>query len=70
MIMSKVLKELSESDDPVARDLARALSAWQQAKESRGLPRFLGYEPRDIVEHGAVYVIETRIRNSSRAYPY
>ena len=66
--MSDVLDELASSSDPVARELARTLKAYQNIKASRGLPRSIGYEPRDIREHGAIEVIERRIRNQASGF--
>ena len=68
MKMSKVLKELSDSDDPVDRRMARALIAVQDSRTSRGLPRHMGREPGDILKHGAIYVIEKRIRKNSDGF--
>lgn len=63
--MSKVLDKLSSSLDPVDRELARTLMAWQDAKELAGRPRHLGREPGQIEKRGSVYVIESRIRSGA-----
>lgn len=66
--MSKVLETLSSSTDPVDRELARTLRAWQNAKASSGLQRRLGREPAQIASRGAVYVIEKRIRSNADGF--
>lgn len=63
--MSIVLDELSRSDDPIDRAVAVVLRANQDQRAADGLPRHLGYEPREIRKHGAVAVIESRIRKST-----
>lgn len=66
--MSEVLEELERSDDLVDRELARALRIYQRIRASGGKTRSVGYEPRDIRLHGAVEVIERRIRNRSGGF--
>lgn len=66
--MSKVLDELSQSDDPIDRELSRTLRIYQNIRASQNLVRSIGYEPRDIRKLGAVEVIERRIRNLSSGF--
>src|SRR3984957_4767597 len=66
--MSKVLEELSQSNDPIDRELSRTLRIYQTIRASQGLPRSIGYEPRDIRRLKAVEVIERRIRNLSSGF--
>ncbi|TDT91412.1 HNH endonuclease [Azorhizobium sp. AG788] len=63
-----VLDDLSESVDPVDRELARTLQVWLNVKSLLGRKRTLGYEPRDIRAHGAVEVISRRIINGSGGF--
>lgn len=65
---SEVIEELQSSDDPVAKELADTLLKWQEDKENKGLPRSLGYEPREIREKGLIPVIETRVLNTSSGF--
>lgn len=66
--MSKVLDELAASSDGLERDLGRALRAYQDTKASRGDPRGIGYEPRDIRRLGAAAVVESRVRKQSSGF--
>ena len=66
--MSEVLDEFARSDDPVERELAHALREYQRIRASRGMPRSVGYEPRDIRKLGAVEVIERRIRSEASGF--
>lgn len=59
-VSCRTLDELASSSDKVARELERTLKVYQNIKASRGQPRSIGYEPRDIREHGAIQVIERR----------
>ena len=52
----------------IDRDLATTLRRWQDAKEERGEPRRLNYEPRDINRYGAVVVIERRVRKGASGF--
>ncbi|MEL7801675.1 MrcB family domain-containing protein [Sulfitobacter pontiacus] len=65
---SEVIEELQASTDPLERDLGAALLKWQDEKASQGLPRSMGYEPRDIRSKGAVAVIETRVLQGSSGF--
>lgn len=65
---SEVLNELLKTGDPVERELAIALREWQAEKERNGLPRSLGYEPKDIRSKGAVAVIEARVLKASSGF--
>jgi hypothetical protein len=67
-LASEVIEELQASDDPVARELGGALLKWQNDKASQGLPRSLGYEPRDIRTKGMIPVIEARVLNASTGF--
>jgi predicted restriction endonuclease len=66
--MSKVLDELSKSDDPIDREISQALKIYQEIRKSQNLSRSIGYEPRDIRKHGAIEVIERRVRKSSSGF--
>lgn len=66
--VSEILDELERSDDLVERELARTLRAYQRIRASGGKSRSIGYEPRDIRQHGAIEVIERRIRNRSGGF--
>lgn len=66
--IAKTLQTLIKSADPVDRDLAKALLAWQNIKVANNKLRNLGYEPRDIIRLGSVEVIERRIRNNSNGF--
>ena len=66
--MSKVLDAISQSGDPVDRELSRVLRAYQDIKSSKNLSRSIGYEPRDIRKFGAVEVISRRIRNFASGF--
>nr|WP_052232044.1 HNH endonuclease [Methylobacterium sp. ZNC0032] len=66
--MSEVLDELERSEDPVERELARTLRVYQRSRASGGKTRSIGYEPRDIRAHGAVEVIERRIRSRAGGF--
>lgn len=63
-----VLDELNASEDPLERDLAAALTKWQEKREREGRSRSLGYEPRDIRHKGAVEVIEARVLNGAGGF--
>lgn len=65
---SEVIEQLKESGDPLERELGEALLKWQDEKASQGLPRSLGYEPREIREKGAVAVVEARVMNGSSGF--
>jgi len=56
------------SEDPVERDLAKALLRWQEQKGAAGRRRSLGYEPRDIRQKGAAKIIEARVRSGASGY--
>lgn len=66
--MSKVLDELSQSDDPIDRELSQTLRTYQDIRASQNRSRSIGYEPRDIRRFQAVEVIERRIRNLSSGF--
>lgn len=66
--MSKVMKALRGSLDPLENDLARVYDHWQEVKRSRGQLAGLGYEPRDINALGAVSVISSRVLNASAGF--
>ncbi len=66
--MSKVLEDLSQSNDPIDQELSRALRVYQNIRASQNLPRSIGYEPRDIQKFGSVEVIQRRIRNFSSGF--
>lgn len=66
--MSDVLDELSKSDDPLERDLAIALRAYQNIRAQKGLNRSVGYEPRDIRRLGAIKLIEGRVRSHASGF--
>lgn len=65
---SEVLAQLSASNDPIDREVADTLRRWQDAKEARGEPRLLGYEPPDINRYGAVEVVERRVRKEASGF--
>lgn len=65
-----IIEKLLASEDPLENDLAKALSAWQDAKAARGQTRSMGYEPRDIEDRGAVTTIAVRIRNGSTGFDH
>jgi len=66
--MPEVLEKLERSDDPIEREVARALREYQKNKALHGLPRSMGYEPRDILELGVMEVIERRVRKQSSGF--
>lgn len=66
--MSDVLNELSKSSDPLERDLASALRAYQNIRAQKNLVRSVGYEPKDIRIHGAVKLIEGRVRSRASGF--
>jgi hypothetical protein len=66
--MSKVIKQLMDSEDPLYRDLGKALREWQVAKRANGRPGTLGYEPREINRLGPVEVISRRVRKQSSGF--
>jgi len=66
--MSEVLDELAASDDPLERDLAKALRAYQSIRAGQGFSKSIGYEPRDIRRFGAVGVIERRVSKQSSGF--
>ncbi len=66
--MSKVMKGLKGSADPLENDLARAYDHWQEVKRSKGQLAGLGYEPRDINALGAISVISKRVLNASAGF--
>lgn len=65
---SEVVEELRASSDSVERELGEALLKWQDGKASQGLPRSLGYEPKEIREKGAIAVIESRVLKGSTGF--
>lgn len=67
-VKSEVLKELLESDDPLKVMLAHTLVSWQEEKRKSGRAASLGYEPRDIREHGAEAIIEKRVLDQSTGF--
>jgi hypothetical protein len=67
-LASEVIEELQASTDPLERDLGAALLKWQDEKASQGLPRSMGYEPRDIRSKGAVAVIEARVLQGASGF--
>lgn len=66
--MSKVIEELKKSSDPLNVELSMVLEHWQSNKAQRGLTARLGFEPRDIRDHGAVNVISARVRKGASGY--
>lgn len=66
--MSEVLESLRASSDPLDVEMARAWTAWQNARASQGKHRVLGYEPREIKSLGLVEVISRRVRNGSDGF--
>jgi len=67
-LASEIIDQLTESNDPLERELGEALLKWQDEKARQGLPRSLGYEPRDIREKGSVAVIAARVMNGSSGF--
>lgn len=67
-VTSEVLKDLLQSDDPVENTLAHTLVYWQEGKRRSGRAASLGYEPREIRQHGAVSVIEKRVLDQSSGF--
>ena len=66
--MSATIEKLMNSSDPLEQDLAQVLLHWQEQKRKQGLPASLGYEPKDINEHGAVAVISSRVLKQSSGF--
>jgi hypothetical protein len=60
-LASEVIEQLQASEDALERELGAGLLTWQDEKANQGLPRSMGYEPRDIRTKGAVAVIEARV---------
>jgi hypothetical protein len=67
-LASEVIEELQASEDALERELGAALLKWQDEKGEQGLPRSMGYEPRDIRSKGAVAVIEARVLQGSSGF--
>jgi len=65
---SLTLRSLMASSDPVESQLGRTLHYWQQAKRKRGKRAFLGREPAQIKERGAVEIIEQRVRSGANGF--
>lgn len=66
--MSEIVDRLRQSEDPVERAHARALTAWVDAKAARGKERRYGREPGDIEKNGSVATIEARVINGSDGF--
>lgn len=65
---SQVLQDLLMSDDPLENQLADVLIDWQETKRDIGRFAGLGREPGQIRKHGAVHVIEQRVRTRARGF--
>ncbi|WP_083191230.1 HNH endonuclease [Salipiger sp. CCB-MM3] len=65
---SEVLRELLASEDPVKNRMANALVDWQEVKRGSGRFAGLGREPGQIRKHGALHVIEQRVKSQASGF--
>ncbi len=65
---SEVLRELLASDEALENQLAEVLIDWQETKRDFGRFPGLGREPGQIRKHGAVHVIEKRVRSRASGF--
>lgn len=65
---SEVLRDLLASAEPLENQLAEVLIDWQETKRAIGRFPGLGREPGQIREHGAVQVIERRVRSRASGF--